>query len=196
MVDGPPVSTSPTVTSTETYHGFGSKFDKDGWEVVDGFGLSEGGGASISFPERSVGVGLVEEGRVPSSGYASEGGYSTSGPYPTPMEDDSVLEDVTIPKKTWDSVLDKLENPPRFGNRWDTHSIITDAVLTQPSDRQIGGNHYKDMPIQPSEYITKNGLGWYEGNAIKYISRYKTKHGRQDIEKAIHYLELLLETLE
>ncbi len=63
------------------------------------------------------------------------------------------------------------------------------------SSKQIGGNHYKDMPIQPSEYITKNGLGWYEGNAIKYITRYKTKGGKQDIEKAIHYLELLLESL-
>ena len=63
------------------------------------------------------------------------------------------------------------------------------------SEKQIGGNHYKDMPIQPSEYITKNGIGWYEGNAIKYITRYKTKNGKQDIEKAIHYLELLLETL-
>lgn len=64
------------------------------------------------------------------------------------------------------------------------------------SEKQIGGNHYKDMPIQPSEYITKNGIGWYEGNAIKYISRYKQKGGKADIEKAIHYLELLLETLE
>lgn len=69
-------------------------------------------------------------------------------------------------------------------------------ITLNASSKQIGGNHYKDMPIQPSEYITKNGLGWYEGNAIKYISRYKTKHGKQDIEKAIHYLQLLLETLE
>ncbi len=58
-------------------------------------------------------------------------------------------------------------------------------------DLQIGGNHYKSMAIQPSEFITKNGLGWCEGNAIKYICRHHTKAGAQDIDKAIHYLELL-----
>ena len=60
-------------------------------------------------------------------------------------------------------------------------------------DKQIGGNHYKDMPIQPSAFIDANGLGWYEGNAVKYICRHKVKGGKQDLEKAIHYLELALE---
>ena len=97
------------------------------------------------------------------------------------MEDHGVFEDVTIPKKVYDNILEKLANP--------IHILV-------PSEKQVGGSHYKDMPIQPSEYITKNGLGWYEGNAIKYITRYKTKGGKQDIEKAIHYLELLLEALD
>lgn len=61
------------------------------------------------------------------------------------------------------------------------------------SESQIGGNHYKAMAIQPSEYIFRNGLNWCEGNAIKYITRHHLKGGRQDIEKAIHYLQLLLE---
>ena len=61
------------------------------------------------------------------------------------------------------------------------------------SDKQVGGSHYKDLPIQPGQYIRANGIGWYEGNAIKYITRHKQKGGRQDIEKAIHYLELTLE---
>ena len=60
-------------------------------------------------------------------------------------------------------------------------------------DKQVGGSHYKDMPIQPGEYIYKNQLNWFEGNAIKYITRHRVKGGKQDIEKAIHYLELLLE---
>ncbi len=60
-------------------------------------------------------------------------------------------------------------------------------------DLQIGGNHYKNMAIQPSEFITRNGLGWCEGNAIKYICRHHTKGGASDIDKAIHYLELLKE---
>ena len=60
-------------------------------------------------------------------------------------------------------------------------------------DKQINGDHYKTMAIQPSEYIHRNGLGWHEGNAVKYITRHRLKGGRIDIEKAIHYLELLLE---
>ena len=60
-------------------------------------------------------------------------------------------------------------------------------------DKQIGGEHYKNFVIQPSEFIYKNGLGWHEGNAIKYICRHRVKGQRVDILKAIHYLELLLE---
>jgi hypothetical protein len=59
--------------------------------------------------------------------------------------------------------------------------------------KQIGGDHYKRMAIQPSHYIVKNNLGWYEGNIVKYITRHSIKGGRQDIEKVIHYAELLLE---
>ena len=60
-------------------------------------------------------------------------------------------------------------------------------------DKQIGGDHYKRMKIQPSDYIVKNNLGWYEGNIVKYITRHSIKGGRQDVEKVIHYAELLLE---
>ena len=59
--------------------------------------------------------------------------------------------------------------------------------------KQIGGDHYKRMAIQPSHYIVKNKLGWYEGNIVKYITRHSIKGGRQDVEKVIHYAELLLE---
>ena len=58
--------------------------------------------------------------------------------------------------------------------------------------KQIGGDHYKRMAIQPSHYIVRNKLGWYEGNIVKYITRHSIKGGRQDIEKVIHYAELLL----
>ena len=59
--------------------------------------------------------------------------------------------------------------------------------------KQVGGDHYKIMAIQPSHYIVKNNLGWYEGNIVKYITRHSIKGGKQDIEKVIHYAELLLE---
>lgn len=68
--------------------------------------------------------------------------------------------------------------------------------MSKASERQVGGEHYKTLSIQPGEYIRKNGIGWYEGNAVKYITRHKQKGGRQDIEKAIHYLELVLEEYE
>jgi hypothetical protein len=61
------------------------------------------------------------------------------------------------------------------------------------SKSQVGGGHYKDLAIQPSEFIHRNRIGWLEGNAIKYVCRHRNKNGRQDIEKAIHYLQLLLE---
>lgn len=59
--------------------------------------------------------------------------------------------------------------------------------------RQVGGNHYLNMPIQPRVFIRKNKLGYYEGQAIRYICRHDKKNGREDIEKAIHYLEFILE---
>lgn len=49
------------------------------------------------------------------------------------------------------------------------------------------------MPIQPSEFIYRNKLNWFEGNAVKYICRHRFKNGEQDLDKAIHYLELLKE---
>lgn len=58
---------------------------------------------------------------------------------------------------------------------------------------QIGGGHYKHRGIQPWDFITTNNLGYLEGNAIKYISRHELKNGRQDVEKAIHYLQKILE---
>lgn len=58
---------------------------------------------------------------------------------------------------------------------------------------QIGGNHYKSKAIQPVEYIHANNIGYFEGNVIKYVTRWKDKNGIQDLEKAIHYLELLID---
>jgi hypothetical protein len=60
-------------------------------------------------------------------------------------------------------------------------------------DKQIGGSHYKDMAIQPIEYIHKNGLGFCEGNIVKYITRWKTKNGIEDLKKVIHYAELMIQ---
>ena len=58
---------------------------------------------------------------------------------------------------------------------------------------QTGGSHYKDMAIQPAEFIHKNSMGYLAGNVVKYVSRYKKKNGREDLEKAKHYIDLLIE---
>ena len=60
-------------------------------------------------------------------------------------------------------------------------------------DKQIGGNHYKNFKIQPIEFITANKLSFIQGNIIKYICRYDKKNGKKDIDKVIHYCELLKE---
>ena len=61
-------------------------------------------------------------------------------------------------------------------------------------DRQVGSTqHYKDFKIQPIEFITANKLSFIQGNVIKYICRYDKKNGKEDIDKAIHYCELLKE---
>ena len=62
-------------------------------------------------------------------------------------------------------------------------------------DTQVGGGHYKDMAIQPLEYILANKLNFIEGNIIKYITRYHLKGGIEDVEKVIHYATILKEQL-
>ena len=60
-------------------------------------------------------------------------------------------------------------------------------------DQQIGGSHYKDFAIQPVEFIHRNGIDFLSGNVIKYVCRWKSKGGLNDLEKAKHYIELLIE---
>ena len=59
--------------------------------------------------------------------------------------------------------------------------------------KQVGGAHYAEMEIQPIEFITANDLSFLEGNIIKYVCRHKKKNGADDIKKAMHYCELLLQ---
>lgn len=58
---------------------------------------------------------------------------------------------------------------------------------------QVGGNHYKNLKIQPIEYTMKNGLDFIQGNIIKYATRFKHKNGKEDLKKVIHYAELAIE---
>ena len=65
--------------------------------------------------------------------------------------------------------------------------------MSDPYDTQVGGDHYKKMKIQPSEFINKNEMQFAEGNAIKYICRHGSKGRLQDLEKAKHYIDMIIE---
>jgi hypothetical protein len=66
-------------------------------------------------------------------------------------------------------------------------------LTTSALDKQVSGDHYKDTAIQPILYIHANNLGLCEGNVVKYITRWKDKNGIADLEKAKHYIELLIQ---
>lgn len=71
---------------------------------------------------------------------------------------------------------------------------VNRLVTSNPLEKQVGGDHYKSMKIQPLEFIEANELSFCLANAVKYICRHKKKNdgknSLEDIEKAIHYLEL------
>lgn len=71
-------------------------------------------------------------------------------------------------------------------------------IHSQPTarDYQVGGTHYRDMAIQPFEYIHANRIGFAEGCIIKYVSRWRSKNGIEDLRKARHFLDLLIEAEE
>lgn len=66
---------------------------------------------------------------------------------------------------------------------------MTDSAL----DVQEGGDHYRKMKIQPVEFIHANGISFFEGSVIKYVSRWRSKGGINDLKKARHFIDLLIE---
>lgn len=78
--------------------------------------------------------------------------------------------------------MKEIPEPPQ--NR-----ILPQTALT----KQVGGSHYKDLKIQPVEYIHANKIPFCEGNVIKYVSRWRDKGGIADLEKAKHFIELLID---
>ena len=65
--------------------------------------------------------------------------------------------------------------------------------MKNPYDKQIGGSHYQKFKIQPSKFVIENELLYPEGCVIKYILRHRLKGKRQDLEKAIHFIEMIIE---
>lgn len=80
--------------------------------------------------------------------------------------------------------MDKRENIVRTMN-------MTEPVKSKALDIQVGGDHYKKYTIQPAEFCHKNKIPYLEATAIKYLCRWRDKGGIQDLDKAIHFIELL-----
>lgn len=74
-------------------------------------------------------------------------------------------------------------------------TIEFDEIMNEKGNlyrHEIGGNHYEQMKIQPTEYIHANGLDFFEGNVVKYITRRRLKNGAEDVKKAIDYCLMIL----
>lgn len=74
--------------------------------------------------------------------------------------------------------------------------MVVGMVMDSHKKTQIGGTHYKNMRIQPVEYIHLNGIPFIEGCVIKYVTRWREKGGLEDIKKARHFLDILIELEE
>ena len=75
---------------------------------------------------------------------------------------------------------------------------MEDSVVptNNPLETQVGGSHYKNLKIQPIEFIHANNIPFCEANAIKYLCRWRNKNGKQDLLKARHYIDLLIQLEE
>lgn len=78
---------------------------------------------------------------------------------------------------------------------WNEHQVKVANARLKANEKQVGGSHYQKS-IQPWDYIIANELGYLEGNVVKYVSRWKEKGGLQDLKKAQHYLQKLIEVTE
>ena len=75
----------------------------------------------------------------------------------------------------------------------DAMPMGTPPTPANPLSKQVDGGHYKDLKIQPIEFIHANNIPFAEGCAIKYLTRWRTKGGIKDLEKAKHFIDLLIE---
>ena len=77
-----------------------------------------------------------------------------------------------------------------------TFEQFKEKYMKETLNTQVGGNHYQKLTIQPIEFIVKNNIPFLEANVIKYVVRYKDKNGLEDLNKAKHYLEMLIENYD
>lgn len=90
------------------------------------------------------------------------------------------------------TVQTKIHNP------WDTAGLAAEPsqqpAPPRANDTQVAGNHYKQFKHETWDVILDWGLGYLDGNAVKYLSRWRHKNGLEDLKKARHYIDKLIET--
>jgi hypothetical protein len=106
-----------------------------------------------------------------------------------------MLSNQEIPMKSEEKSTASCDNEGGQSNREGTYDYYLRRIKEDHAmNKQVGGQHYKDCVIQPVEYIFQNDLDYLEGNVVKYITRHRKKgEGKKDVEKAIHYAQLILE---
>jgi hypothetical protein len=87
-------------------------------------------------------------------------------------------------------LLDEMPIAKEFKASSEEHDA---GLPTSALQTQVGGDHYAKMKIQPVEFIHANNLNFIEGSIVKYVARHRAKNGKQDLEKAKHFLEMLIE---
>jgi hypothetical protein len=83
-------------------------------------------------------------------------------------------------------------------NPWDTSRptdwLAPESAPQRANDTQVAGDHYKQFKYETWDVILDWGLGYLDGNAVKYLSRWRHKNGIEDLKKARHYIDKLIET--
>lgn len=93
-------------------------------------------------------------------------------------------------------ILDDNKDLFRYTCKYFTPELPSNVNCTLEVNDNINPTHYSKLAIQPIEFITKNKLGYNEGNVIKYICRYKEKNGVEDLKKAKQYIDFLIDEYE
>ncbi len=126
-------------------------------------------------------------------------------PQDTPILELSADDRVDERNDRLQEFIDKLEPPPvqkYTWQHWFFHQLVCfelnpkGFLPMKANDLQVGGTHYKDNKIQPWDCIPAWGLGFLDGNAVKYLARWRHKNGLQDLRKAQHYISKLIEEEE
>ena len=70
--------------------------------------------------------------------------------------------------------------------------MMNEGLQGRVNSSQVGGDHYRNKPIQPWDYIILNGLGYLAGNVVKYVTRFEEKGGVEDLRKARQYIDKMI----